>query len=123
MRLRYAASMALASGLLVAAEPDLREQGFGSGMASFYANGFSGKRTASGELYRADLLTAAHRTAAFGSHIRVTNLANDKSVVVRVNDRGPWSHSRNIDISREAARQIGMLGSGTARVRLTLVEG
>jgi rare lipoprotein A len=123
MQLRSSVSMVLAAGILVAAQPFEPEQQLGSGMASFYASGFGGKRTASGEPYRADLLTAAHRTAAFGSRIRVTNLANDKSVVVRVNDRGPWSHSRIIDISREAAQQIGMIERGTARVRLTLVEG
>ena len=121
VQLHRAAAVALAAGLLVAAQSDDAEQHLGTGIASYYASAFGGKRTASGEPYRADLLTAAHRTAAFGSHIRVTNLANDEAVVVRVNDRGPWSHSRIIDISREAARQIGMIESGTARVRLNLV--
>jgi rare lipoprotein A len=64
-------------------------------------------------------LTAAHRSAPFGSRIRVTNLANGRDVIVRVNDRGPWTKGRIIDVSHAAARQIGMHQSGTARVRLS----
>jgi rare lipoprotein A len=119
MRLLQVASITIASGLLTAAQSGGHGHHFGTGVASYYANSFNGRRTASGESYRPDHLTAAHRSAAFGSHIRVTNLGNNRSVVVRVNDRGPWVRGRIIDLSREAARQIGMLSSGTARVRLT----
>lgn len=92
-----------------------------SGSASFYAAKFDGRRTASGEIFRNSDMTAAHRTLPFGSQVRVTNLANGRSVVVRVNDRGPWHKSRVIDVSRAAAEEIGMVRSGTARVTLELI--
>jgi rare lipoprotein A len=93
----------------------------GSGVASYYANSFAGKRTASGEPYRPGALTAAHRSAPFGSRIRVKHLGNGREVVVRVNDRGPWAKGRVIDLSYAAAKAIGLQRSGTARVSLTLV--
>jgi rare lipoprotein A len=92
-----------------------------SGSASFYAAKFDGRRTASGEIFRNSDMTAAHRTLPFGSQVRVTNLANGRSVVVRVNDRGPWHKNRVIDVSRAAAEEIGMVRSGTARVTLELI--
>jgi rare lipoprotein A len=95
----------------------------GTGGASYYSNEFAGRRTASGEAFNPNALTAAHRTAAFGSSIRVTNLGNGKEVTVRVNDRGPFTRDRIIDISYAAAKKIGMHQSGTAKVRLTLVKG
>jgi rare lipoprotein A len=73
--------------------------------------------------FNPNALTAAHRTAAFGSLIRVTHLGNGKEVTVRVNDRGPFTRGRIIDISYAAAKKIGMHHSGTAKVRLTLVKG
>jgi rare lipoprotein A len=88
------------------------------GMASWYGPSFHGKRTASGEVYDMEKLTAAHRTLPFGTLVRVTNLANDRTVVVRINDRGPFVAGRVIDLSRAAARELDMLVSGTARVRL-----
>ncbi len=94
----------------------------GTGMASYYGREFLGSRTASGEKFDPNSMTAAHRTVAFGKRIRVTNLSNGKDVVVRVNDRGPWKKSRIIDISYAAAKQIGMHRSGTARVELHLVD-
>lgn len=94
----------------------------GTGMASYYGKEFFGSRTASGERFDPNGYTAAHRTAAFGSHIAVTNLSNGKELVVRVNDRGPWSHGRIIDISYAAAKVIGMHRSGTARVKLELIN-
>jgi rare lipoprotein A len=93
----------------------------GSGKASYYGNEFAGRRTASGEIYRPGALTAAHRTARFGSRIVVTHLGNGKEVTVRVNDRGPWTGGRVIDLSYAAAKQIGMHRSGTAKVKLTLI--
>lgn len=95
---------------------------FGTGEASYYGAEFAGRRTASGEVFNPQALTAAHRTARFGSRIRVTNLRSGRSVVVRVNDRGPWTRGRIIDLSYAAARQIGMHRSGTARVELTLLD-
>ncbi len=94
----------------------------GTGGASYYSNEFAGRRTASGETFNPKALTAAHRTAPFGSHIQVTNLSNSKQVTVRVNDRGPWTKGRIIDLSYAAAQKLGMHHSGTARVRLTLVD-
>lgn len=93
----------------------------GTGIASYYGNEFVGRRTASGESYRRDALTAAHRSAPFGSRIKVRNLANGREVVVRVNDRGPWTRGRIIDLSYAAAKAIGLTRSGTARVSLTQI--
>ncbi len=92
------------------------------GMASYYGNELAGNRTASGERFDPDELTAAHRSLPFGSLVRVTNVSNGDSVVVRINDRGPFSRGRVIDISHAAARQIGMHRSGTARVKLALLN-
>jgi rare lipoprotein A len=89
-----------------------------TGMASYYADRFTGKATASGEAYDPDDFTAAHRTLAFGTRVRVTDVASGRSVVVRVNDRGPWGGKRVIDISRAAARALGMIGRGHGQVRL-----
>lgn len=113
--------------LAVLALPVLAQAGYsrshiGDGMASYYSNEFNGSRTASGERFDPSGMTAAHRTLSFGSHVAVTNLANGKEVVVRVNDRGPWGKGRIIDISYAAARQIGMDRSGTARVKLELLD-
>ena len=94
----------------------------GEGMASFYSSEFAGSRTANGERFDPGAMTAAHRTLAFHSRVAVTNLANGKEVIVRINDRGPWGKSRIIDISHAAAREIGMHRSGTARVRLELLD-
>lgn len=94
----------------------------GSGFASYYGSEFAGSRTASGERFDPSGFTAAHRTLAFQSRVVVTNLANGKEVVVRINDRGPWGKSRIIDISHAAAREIGMHRSGTAKVKLELLD-
>jgi len=94
----------------------------GSGTASFYSDELAGNRTASGERFDPDDLTAAHRTLAFGSRVRVTNLSNGESVVVRINDRGPFSRGRVIDVSHAAAREIGMDRAGLARVSMTLLD-
>jgi rare lipoprotein A len=94
----------------------------GSGMASFYGAELGGNRTASGERFNPAAMTAAHRTLSFGSRVAVTNLANGQEVVVRVNDRGPVSKARIIDLSYAAAKAIGMHRSGTARVRLELLD-
>lgn len=88
------------------------------GTASYYGKAHHGKRTASGERFNQNALTAAHRTLAFGTRVKVTNLDNGRSVVVRINDRGPFGRGRIIDVSKAAAEQLNMLRSGTARVRL-----
>jgi rare lipoprotein A len=94
----------------------------GHGVASFYGAELGGNRTANGERFDPGAFTAAHRTLSFNSRVVVTNLSNGQEVVVRVNDRGPFSKSRVIDISYAAAQRIGMHRSGTARVRLELLE-
>ena len=100
--------------------PDATE--IDGGMASYYGDELAGNRTASGERFDPDKLTGAHRSLPFGSMVRVTNVANGDSVVVRINDRGPFSRGRVIDISHAAAREIGMHRSGTARVKLALLN-
>ena len=92
------------------------------GLASWYGPDFHGKKTANGEIYNMDDLTAAHKTLPFNTVVRVENLDNGRSVVVRINDRGPYVGDRVIDLSRKAAQEIQMIGPGTARVRLTLLE-
>lgn len=94
----------------------------GEGRASWYGPDFHGKRTANGETYNMNRLTAAHRTLPFNTRVRVDNLENGQSVIVRINDRGPYIGNRIIDLSREAATQLGMIRNGTANVRLYLLE-
>ncbi|HZF12627.1 MAG TPA: septal ring lytic transglycosylase RlpA family protein [Thermoanaerobaculia bacterium] len=91
------------------------------GMASWYGPGFDGHRTASGQRYRRTELTAAHRTLPFGTRVQVRNLENGASVVVKINDRGPFSRGRVIDLSYEAARQLGVSGPGTAQVEIAVL--
>ena len=90
----------------------------GSGEASYYGRELEGNRTASGERFDADALTAAHRTLPLGTRLRVTNEANGRSVVVRINDRGPFVGRRIIDLSLAAAHKINMVRAGKARVTL-----
>jgi len=90
------------------------------GFASWYGPGFHGNRTANGERFNMNALTAAHRTLPFNSYVRVTDLATGRSVVVRINDRGPYTGDRIIDLSARAARDLGITDDGTARVRLEL---
>lgn len=92
-------------------------QHLGSGVASWYGPGFHGRRTASGERFNPGALTAAHRSLPFGTRVRVVHQGTGQSVVVRINDRGPFGHGRVIDLSRASARSIGMRGA--ARVALT----
>ncbi len=92
------------------------------GVASYYADYFHGRRTASGDRYDRNALTAAHRTLPFGTRLLVTNLANDKSVYVTVTDRGPFGCRRVIDLSYAAARELDLLRTGLARVRLLRVD-
>ncbi len=86
------------------------------GIASYYSKRFTGCTTASGERLSEELMTCAHRTLPFGTMLKVTNLSNDKSVIVRVNDRGPYAKGRIIDLSWGAARAIGMIQKGITKV-------
>jgi rare lipoprotein A (peptidoglycan hydrolase) len=92
------------------------------GIASWYGPGYDGKKSSSGEVFDQDALTAAHAYWAFGTRVRVTFLATGKSVVVRINDRFPSHKGRAIDLSRGAAKAIGLIGPGTGEVRLEVVE-
>ena len=93
-----------------------------AGIASYYSETLHGRRTASGERYDMRALTAAHPTLPFGSRVRVTNLANGRSVVVRINDRGPHVKGRVIDLSNAAARKLRFIDQGTTRVRLEVLD-
>lgn len=92
------------------------------GMASWYGPGFAGNLTANGERFRPCKRTAAHKTLPFDSRVRVTNLDNGRTVVVRINDRGPYVDGRIIDLSKGAARVLKMLDSGVVRVKLVVIR-
>ncbi|HTY59010.1 MAG TPA: septal ring lytic transglycosylase RlpA family protein [Bacteroidota bacterium] len=92
------------------------------GVASYYADEFNGRKTASGEVYNMNDMTAAHRTLPFGTRVRVTDIDTGKSVVVRINDRGPFKDDRLIDLSLGAAKQLGLIPQGTGHVILQILE-
>ena len=97
---------------------------FEEGLACYYSDSLNGNKTANGEIYDKTKLTAAHRTLPFGTIVRVTNLENRRTVEVRINDRGPFrSHTRIIDLSREAGKRLDMIQSGIVKVRVEIVEG
>tara|TARA_B100000678_G_scaffold52548_1_gene41962 strand:- start:136 stop:720 length:585 start_codon:yes stop_codon:yes gene_type:complete len=102
----------------VEAEPEM----WRSGVASYYAARFHGRRTASGERFDMNAMTAAHKTLPFGTKVRVTNPSTGKSVVVRINDRGPFTRGREIDLSHRAASEIGLIARGHATVELALID-
>lgn len=91
------------------------------GKASYYADKFEGRLTASGEPYRANEYTAAHRKLPFGTMVRVTNVSNNKSVIVRINDRGPHIKGRIIDVSRSAAEELDFIDAGVTVVTLEIL--
>jgi rare lipoprotein A len=91
------------------------------GEASYYGKDFHGRKTASGEPFDMWDMTAAHRKLPLGTRVRVTNLANDRTVIVRINDRGPYTGKRIIDVSYAAARKLGMLERGVAHVRVEVL--
>ncbi|MDG9882033.1 septal ring lytic transglycosylase RlpA family protein [Pseudomonas putida CSV86] len=116
---RPLSALALFTLLAGCASHDIDPRGYDeTGTASFYGSRHHGKRTASGEPFNQHGLTAAHRTLPFGTRVLVTNLKNERSVVVRINDRGPHTRGRLIDLSKAAAQQLDMIRSGTARVRV-----
>jgi len=92
------------------------------GIASYYAHDFHGKKTANGEIYDMHKMTAAHRSYPFNTKVKVTNLDNGKTVVVRINDRGPFKLERIMDLSLGAAEALEMTKTGTAKVRLEVLE-
>jgi rare lipoprotein A len=92
------------------------------GIVSYYAHDFHGKLTSNGETFNMNDLTAAHRTFPFGTRVKVTNLDNKKSVVIRVNDRGPFIEGRIMDLSMGAAKEIDLIKLGTARARLEVIQ-
>ena len=94
-----------------------------SAVASYYADKYHGRKTSNGETFNMYDMTAAHKTLPFNTKVKVTNLSNGKSVIVRINDRGPFVKGREIDLSKGAAVKIGMIKSGTAKVSLEIVGG
>ena len=109
--------------LLSACAPSFsRAPNAAEGVASWYGPGFDGKLTANGEVFDTNKLTAAHQTLPFDTLVRVTNLENNRVVVVRVNDRGPFVGGRILDLSQAAAERLDMIGNGTAKVRLELLS-
>jgi rare lipoprotein A len=95
------------------------ESGTETGMASYYAETYNGKKTANGEIYNSSEFTAAHKKLPFGTKVKVTNLANGKTVKVRVNDRGPFVAGRIIDLTRSAAKKIDMVAAGVTKVKIS----
>jgi rare lipoprotein A len=97
-------------------------QNIESGKASYYSDVFQGRKTASGELYNKEFLTAAHRSFPFGTWVKVTNVKNKKSVIVKINDRGPHFKGRIIDLSRKAMESLEGIDAGIIEVTLEIVE-
>ena len=93
-----------------------------TGVASYYADKHHGRLTANGETFDMHALTAAHRTLPFGTKLKVTSLANNRTVLVRINDRGPFVNGRIIDLSLGAAKQLDMIQSGLTQVKLEIVK-
>lgn len=92
------------------------------GLASYYGKAFHGRKTASGQIYNMNKLTAAHRRLPFGTKLRVINLKNNREVIVRINDRGPYKTGRIIDLSKAAARKLGMLRNGIVKVKIKKLD-
>ncbi|MCJ2184565.1 septal ring lytic transglycosylase RlpA family protein [Novosphingobium sp. 1949] len=103
-------------------EDEQQFEPFDSGLASFYGNQFAGRRTASGAIFDPEGLTAAHRTLPFGTQVQVTNPSNGESVIVTITDRGPFHSNRVIDLSKAAAREIGIVGRGSGTVKLAVLS-
>lgn len=121
----FLASCLAASSLLGTAQASPTPDAAGDtqvGIASYYSDKFQGRRTANGERYDRNDLTAVHPRLPFGSIIRVTNLRNHRSVHLRINDRTHLRHGRLLDVSKRAARELGFIGSGLARVEIEVVR-
>ena len=100
----------------------IQAQDIQHGKATYYADKFQGNKTASGEIYVKDSLTAAYRSIPFGTLVKVTNVKNDRSVIVRINDRGPYIKNRIIDLSRKAMKILGGIEDGVIDVVLEIIE-
>jgi rare lipoprotein A len=111
-----------APALPIATPEQPKVRSVSSGQASWYGPGFYGNRTANGEVFRPGTLTAAHRTLPFGTKVRVTNLGNGRSAIVRINDRGPFHGNRVIDLAHGAATNLGLISSGVANVKLEVLQ-
>lgn len=96
--------------------------GFITGVSSYYGKKFHGRKTANGETFNMYELTAAHKTLPFGTLLEVENLDNNKKVIVRINDRGPFAKNRILDLSYAAAKKIDMIKSGTAKIRAKIIS-
>lgn len=94
-----------------------------TGVASYYAKKFNGRKTSNGEIFRSDSLTAAHKTLKFGTMVRVTNLKNDSTVIVRINDRLPPKSKRSIDLTYRAAKQLNFIQKGITKVKIEVLQG
>ena len=94
----------------------------GSMKASWYGPGFHGRQTANGEVYDQMSFTAAHKSLKFGTLLKITNQKNNKSVVIRINDRGPYIHGRDLDLSKAAALELGMVRKGVARIKVEEIK-
>lgn len=106
------------SGPLMAAQPGQVL----TGVASYYHDSLHGNRTASGKVYNKNKLSAAHKTLPFGTHVRVTDPSSGRSVELEVNDRGPFVKGRIIDLSRRAAKELGMINKGIAKVKVEVLR-
>ena len=105
---------AAAAAMAVVTGPTLAES---LGVASYYGKGFHGRRAANGEIFNMNAMTAAHKSLPFGTRLQVTNMSNGKSVVVRIQDRGPFIRGRVLDLSFGAAKALGMIQSGTTKIK------
>lgn len=103
---------------------NVRHGHYQSGEASYYADMFNGRRTANGEIFSNDKMTAAHRSLPFGTLVKVKNMRNGRTAIVRINDRGPYAetHKRVIDLSKTAARKLGIYKTGVANVKLAILS-
>lgn len=112
----FSATALLTTSIAQAQPQEISGKVIQNGRASWYGPGFQGRKTASGEPFNTNDLTAAHRTLPFGTRVRVINQSTGQSVIVRINDRGPYAHGRVIDLSRASAQAIGLSGVGSVTV-------
>ncbi|MGE0871225.1 MAG: septal ring lytic transglycosylase RlpA family protein [Kofleriaceae bacterium] len=124
--LRLLALLVIATAVAACAARQSREPATAArvqvGMASWYGGELHGNPTASGERFNKNAMTAAHRTLRMGTRVRVTSLKNGRNVIVRINDRGPFTKGRIIDLSEAAARRLGMIEAGVVRVRVEVIQ-
>jgi len=114
--------IAILISLPMSASARVKEGYTEKGMASYYHDRFNGRRTASGEIYNKRVRSAAHKSLPLGTKVRVTKVKSGKSIVVRINDRGPFAKGRIIDLSRRAARDLGIINSGVAKVEVEVLS-